>query len=483
MPNLEVKICVLGGGPAGCIIARSLAQLGHATLLIERNVEAQGQRVESLAPPIMQILDSLELSSAVAAATFCREKRALVRWNSNSIQTRSFEPPSHLIERSLFDRRLRDAAASAGAYVLTPASAQVPQRRPGGGWLIPVRTTKGLASIVADFLVDARGKRRSASSNDNGPRTVAMSAAWSLVDKAYAETRIEAGADEWFWGCPLRDGRYLATIFVDAKSAAGLRGDARGEFYRRLLSGSELLNNLLRGEMVTPISVRDATGRIARDLIGEDFIRVGEAAFSIDPLSSQGVQSAILSAIQGAAAVHTIRTGYDPLPAMTFYRDRQQHAANQASRNAMRLYRDRLRHRSSPFWIARSGAVQTPLPLQQVKPDVPSSLPPFVRLSDALQIVDVPVLCGTVIKQAAALSHPNLDHPIAYVGGIALAPLAADLIDGSATEQLMTRWAQRMPSKTARNILRWMYTSGVVEADSGRRPRRGRVLTARKERS
>jgi hypothetical protein len=93
-----------------------------------------------------------------------------------------------------------------------------------------------------------------------------------------------------------------ATVFVDATRAAGLSGDARKELYQRLLFRSELLSDLSHGAMATPISVRDATSHTASDLIEEDYIRIGEAAFSIDPLSSQGVQSAILSAIHGAAA-------------------------------------------------------------------------------------------------------------------------------------------------------------------------------------
>ncbi len=44
--GLETEICVLGGGPAGSVIARCLAQLGHRTIMIERNPLGQRQRVE-----------------------------------------------------------------------------------------------------------------------------------------------------------------------------------------------------------------------------------------------------------------------------------------------------------------------------------------------------------------------------------------------------------------------------------------------------
>jgi hypothetical protein len=121
--------------------------------------------------------------------------------------------------------------------------------------------------------------------------------------------------------------------------------------------------------------------------------------------------------------------------------------------------------------MTRSGASQNVLPHQKMIPVASGSLPPFVRLSEALKIVEVPVLCGTIIRQARSLNHPSLDHPIAYIGGIALAPLAADVTDGAETGRLMARWAQRMPAKTARHILTWMTTLGLIEARDAERHR------------
>jgi hypothetical protein len=85
-------------------------------------------------------------------------------------------------------------------------------------------------------------------------------------------------------------------------------------------------------------------------------------------------------------------------------------------------------------------------------------------LSDAVQIVDVAVLSGDLIRLAPALSHPRLEQPIAYLGGIALAPLAADLVDGLAMGQLLSQWAEQMPSRTAWRIFRWMCAHGILEA-------------------
>ena len=469
MQHSKAEICILGGGPAGAVIGRRLAQLGHETVIIERGSRRQWPRLESFAAPILSILASLDLLEPIDAATVCRESRTLVRWESESISERSIAPPSFLVERCRFDRRLLELAAAAGARVLTPAKAQTPERKSSGGWMISMVTSDGLASIAADFVVDARGKRWSPTFERQGPRTATLSAVFDRTNDSYIESRIEAGTEQWFWGSPLRDGQYLATIFLDPRRISGSHAPERTELFNQLLASSELLGDLLYRDIVTPIVVRDATSGLAKDLIDEDFIRIGEAAFSIDPLSSQGVQRAILSAIQGAAAVHTLRSGHDSLAAMAFFRDRQQYAAARANLGAMRLYHTCLYNRNE-FWMARARAVAGTTLQRQVTYEAPGSLPSFVRLSDALEIVEVPTLSGTIIKKAAALSHPRLEHPITYIGGIALAPLLADLVGSSATDQLLSCWTRRMPSEAACHIFRWMCALGILEACQGAQP-------------
>lgn len=465
--GFEAEICVLGGGPAGSVIACRLSQLGYETLVIERDPWGLGKRVESFPSSIAAILGSLTLSDALEAATLQREKRELLRWASDSIEEKSLEPPSLLVDRTFFDRRLRAAAASAGAVVLAPVHARAPQRTRPGRWVIPAMTEQGPTPIKARFLIDARG-RRGGQHYRHGPPTAALSATWHVAGGAYRETRTEAGMDEWFWGCPLTKGVYAATIFVDAHRIAGRGAHERSELYRELVSRSQLLRLLRASRMATSITVSDATSRIAVELIQRDFIRVGDAAFAIDPLSSQGVQRAILSAIQGAAAVHTICTNGDIDSASTFYCERQLAAAKQASVDAMRLYRDRAGGKG-PFWTTRSNsAVETPAALHQ-SPNLPGMLPLFVRVSDAVEIVNIPVLSGPLIKRAAALKHPRLKQPVAFLGDIPLAQLVIEVGNGLATDQLLSCWSARMRPETARHILEWMYSSQILE-DVSRHP-------------
>jgi len=461
--QLEGEICILGGGPAGSAIARRLAELGHETLLVQRAPAAIRPRAESLAPSIFPILDFLELRRLVDAATFCRDQRALLVWQSNVIEEKNFnaERPA-LIERSLFDSLLRKAASCVGVQIIACASASSPNRVGPGDWRVPLTTANGPVSVRAKFLIDARGRRRRTIPDDSAQRTAALSASWAIPNKSFSETRIEAGVDGWFWGSPLPDRCYATTLFIDSAHVAGLDRDSRTELYRERLSRTILLKDLLDSKPIQPICVRDATAGIAHDLIGVDFIRVGEAALSIDPLSSQGIQTAFISAIQGSAAVHTILTpSCDPGPAIEFYRERQQTAASHASHNAARTYAVRLGAESHPFWIRRSKSTKNAryAEQQEIRTDFP--LPYRISVSRELAIVKVPVLSGNLITRTLALSHPSLPNPIAYFGDTALVPLFDQLPNQLTTDQILQQWTSRISPETAWGIMNWMYAVGL----------------------
>lgn len=104
MADLQCEVCVLGGGPAGAVIARQLAGLGHNVVLIERALKEKCQRVESLAPSILPLLESLQLGDVVDAAVLHREKRAMILWGSRGIEVKRLdEAPSLIIDRALLD--------------------------------------------------------------------------------------------------------------------------------------------------------------------------------------------------------------------------------------------------------------------------------------------------------------------------------------------------------------------------------------------
>ena len=113
--------------------------------------------------------------------------------------------------------------------------------------------------------------------------------------------------------------------------------------------------------------------------------------------------------------------------------------------------------------MRRSGPLESPTAGGVSQARAGSPPPAELRISPALRIVDVPVLAGALIRRARALSHPQLEHPIAYLGGIALAPLLDDAGTASARSEILSRWTRHMPFETASTIINWMWTVGILD--------------------
>jgi hypothetical protein len=207
------------------------------------------------------------------------------------------------------------------------------------------------------------------------------------------------------------------------------------------------------------VRVRDATACCSPDPIGHDYLRVGEAAVAIDPLSSQGLQASLRLAVQGAASLRTLLApGGDHSAALDFYRDRQRALAEGTSAAGRRHYA--AAERDAPFWKDRAhGAADAPRLLPRAtQPGAGERLAPAA----GVRLAPVPAVVGALIARVPALSHRDWPEPVAYLGGIALAPLFA-MIDGPLTSgEILARWARRLSPETAAGVLAWMCASQVI---------------------
>lgn len=460
----NAEVCVIGGGPAGAIIARKLALFGHSVCLIEKTDNSQNKVGESLPPNILVLLDALGLRERIEAASFIRPDKTVVRWSDKS----DFTKPSNgqrgfLVNRGRFDRMLLEAAKEAGVNVIQPAQALRPNFDETQCWNIPVRHDSGLLKIKAKYLVEAAGKR----SFFGGKRkrysapTVALCAYWKNPKIESSATLVEAGREEWFWGAHLPDGEFSAMVFIDAKRA---RSNQNLEsFYRSLLAESALLRGCLDGKLVSRVKGCDASGYIDKEPVNEHLIKVGEACFSIDPLSSQGVQAAINSGLQGSFVVHTLLTRPEnSLEAMQFYRDRQEETVTRHHNFAAQFYSESGSDKTQDFWQKRSILKLPSIPeAPQINADYLSA-DTNLRLSRDAAFVDAPCITGNVITKMRALTFSGIERPIAFVNNISIALLLDAMGEGGTIAEIIRVWSPYMPPSESVETIRWLYKNGII---------------------
>ena len=211
------------------------------------------------------------------------------------------------------------------------------------------------------------------------------------------------------------------------------------------------------------MQICDATPRVDAQPIGERIIKAGEAAFSIDPLSSQGVQAALRSALQAAACVHTMaRRGGSQALVQRFYGEQVERAASRHARLAAGFHAAAARHREHGFWQARRGAVQAPVARSPSRP-LPG-LDERVRLDPAAGFERVPALDGAFITEAAAVVHPALEAPVSFIDGIPVANLLAPLDTTPTVRELLQLWRNDHGDTRAVSLLATLWRQGIVAA-------------------
>lgn len=451
--TLRTEILVAGGGPAGATAARLLRRLGHDVMLIERSAVRRRHSLESIAPGAWPVLETLGLREVVEAATFLHQVETLVHW-PDPVE----KGTSQVIVRPAFDRLLVQEARKEGVVVHSPATVRRVVCPADGRWQVDVERAGERYSIFADFLVDAAGrggiiKRRPlAGSGDvvgSSPPLAALCGEFSGVRSGRAQMRVEAAEDAWFWGTALANGDTNAIVFFDPRRH---RGVLRDRLYLTLLADSRLFAHYLDGDLLR-LRIADAGTQLAPHL-DERSIKLGDAAYTVDPLSSQGVQTALVSAIKAAAIVHTLRTEGDAAAAREFYRSHYRQLSRTHAVHAARHY---ARGGSGPFWWARARepAMTMSAPAIKVTEDTPLSLRADVKR------VEAPVLSGMLIRRFPALAAPHFDAPVAFVDGVEIALLFALLQGGETPRQIAQRWSTRIGPAASVKVLGWALRAGL----------------------
>ncbi|WP_395698961.1 NAD(P)/FAD-dependent oxidoreductase [Aquabacterium sp.] len=459
----SAHVLVVGAGPAGCTAALRMAALGHRVTLIERGGPGRPAAVESAPASLRPLLASLGLQQAVDAAGCCRSSGAWVQW-AGSPQRAGEVQSGGLIDRQRFDALLREAACAAGVRLLG-AHARAARRAPEGGFELPLHDGRLLR---ADGIVWATGRSGDAAPGERCG--AALVGRWSGDGQPLGhDSRVQAGPEGWAWAAPQPDGGCTAALFVDAQRLGGLDAAARERLYRDSLAGYGLIASMLRGHLARPLRVADTTPRRAAGTVEPRCVRAGEAAFSLDPLSSQGVAAAMRSGVQAAACLHTmLGRPADTALAQAFLQEQVEREWQRHRRWRAGYDAEAARHFGTPFWAQRAkDAASRELPAPSVSPADPlPALDLPIRLDGRSRFQPAPMLEGDWIVAAPALQHPGLPGPVGYVQGQPVADLLAALAPGSSVARVLQAWAARLGAQGAAGLLQSWWRLGVVVADT-----------------
>jgi flavin-dependent dehydrogenase len=435
-------IVIIGAGPAGAAAALGLARMGERVLLVGE--PRRFAAVEGVSARVIDALRGLGLQQALTAFAPPSPRRAI--WNGTYTEANV----ESLVDRQRFDRGLLDDLERLGVAVVrgrVTALNSTPGRHE-----LEIDTKAGARSLAAGFLVEARGR---AAPGGGAPRvrgveTVSLLQYWQ-GPAGEAGSAVLSVEDGWMWMAALADGRRYLQLTVDVASAALPPKKALGDYcsarFRAVAAAAPFLRD---AEPVGEPHARTSTAVLNEAVAGEDWIRVGDAAMAVDPLSGNGIFQALSSALQAPAVVATLR--HDParaLLAQQFHRQRIEHLFYRFARIGRDFYAQETRWPQAPFWAARRGWPDAE-PLHR---DV---TPATVSLARR------PVVCDGRIVEADVVVTPDQPLGVWHVDGVEVAPVLGALRshgeggqDAEAAQALlMSRFG--FERSRARALLDWM---------------------------
>jgi flavin-dependent dehydrogenase len=459
----DVDIVVIGGGPAGAITALRLQRFGFRVRLIEQAKFPRSHIGEAITEGVLRQLKFLGLEHVLEKSGYLGFSTAETWWNEDQFVSSVAPPGTATIDRGAFDQALLAVAAKDGVEVRLGECVHKVIRI-ARGWRILVDTSAGLESTTTRYVVDASGRRSvfPRRRETTSETTIALYAYWRGSEVSTAP-RVRAGRNFWCWGAPISSRGYNVTVFTDPDTLRLVRGDLQTRYFD-FLARSEMIP-VHKGLVLTSrVLACDATSYLDFASTGHEFIKVGEAAFGIDPLASMGIQKAIQSGIWAAIVANTVlRRPGDDITAQAFYTESLQRSATKHAAWASEIYGLNQRDQEEKFWRTRARKQIAPGSSAIFDPSTPSSAD-YVILSPAVKVVKTPCIVGNFIEARRAVIPRNSGNgPIAFVGHIEIAKLLDHVEAGCNLGALEKSIASQFGSPMARKLVAWLLREEILQ--------------------
>ncbi|KAI0691475.1 hypothetical protein BC835DRAFT_113632 [Cytidiella melzeri] len=314
-------VIIVGGGPAGCATALSLIKSNPAaTFLLVDDTSPNTYKIgESLPPEAIPVLKYLspDISARVARPTHIPCTGNASVWESPQLrETYAMMNPfgsSWHLDRAAFDQGLRDGVLKARPGALVKARFVAVATEDNGFWVVTTQNSEAGAErqYRSRWLIDATGRKASVAQK-LGAKTVKLDdvlAFYALFTSSSPSpdhdhrTLIEATPQGWLYSAQLPNHHRLVAFHTSGSSPAS-------KLVRRLPGFLDLLSEsstyVREAIDQNDYHVDAADGWPKATAAGSSYLEpfgdgkkrwcaVGDAAIAFDPLSSQGMITALKS--------------------------------------------------------------------------------------------------------------------------------------------------------------------------------------------
>jgi flavin-dependent dehydrogenase len=288
-------------------------------ILIERSEYRNVRIGETLPPAARPLLTSLGVWDRFLTENHSRSFAIRSAWGQPHLYDNDFIFSPHgcgwHLDRVRFDAMLARAAQDAGAFVCRGARV-ISLKGNGKDWRLEIVSSEPF-TFHSKLAVDATGRTAWLAHRQEAKRIahdhlVGVIGTFS-PDSSHREaghyTMLESVEDGWWYSAFLPNSDVLTAYMTDADLyAKGLRGEAN--YWQRKLQDTTHTSQRVNGLILTsgPLVVAANSSQI--DQVAKDnWLAVGDAAMTLDPLSGQGITKALASGMEAGRVIHEYFSG------------------------------------------------------------------------------------------------------------------------------------------------------------------------------
>ena len=361
MKTFKTDVLIVGGGPAGASAALSILKYSDFSVTIIESSNLQKQRVgEQVSKSIFDFIDYLGLTKEdFGNDCFLPGYSSNAAWGTNTIASRnsiqSTSIDSYQLDRELFDLVLLNKAVENGTELLLESKC-LKFYKNSDFWTIEVSHPEfGLLTIESKYLIDASGRQSQISRLvgahlSKEDELVAIGAFLEFKDERTLEQEIvlETVENGWWYYAVLPNKKVVATLFSDAEIVKSNKLNTIENWSEELNKTIHIKHKVSGAIAYEKPWVRNAFSHITDFSSIDNFIAIGDAAVSFDPISSMGIGFAISSACNGALAI--MNGGQENIK--IYQNDLNNIYQNYLSTKSQYYYQER-RWLESSFWKTR----------------------------------------------------------------------------------------------------------------------------------
>lgn len=438
------EVSILGLGPAACLLALALARHGMRPLLL--GSPRSRTAVEGVSQRVAEALRQ----SGCRQALDCLGPRwhRVSCWNAQEVDMNG----EFVVERTVFDQALLRDVKAAGIEVREGLVRGV-SRQADQGMAIAFEHRSGRRQTLRTRLVvDARGHTAPKAAPDRlaGPTLVSIGRSFDGARAQSPTTFIESFEAGWAWGGVDRSGRAHVQVVVLPELLAAHDGDLDAAHAACLQALTRLPHRF--GRALQPGGAAQARGiqPVLRGVLAEaGWLRIGDAAYTCDPLSGHGMFEAASAAIAAVPVVNTLlRRPQSAALALRYLDERAESVFRSRIEAARQHYAAETHWRSEPFW-----ARMTAPPAFAGAPETGAARPSFA----ARPVVED----GYIVERRVVVSS-EYPRGVRFIDGIDLGRLDELLHAGAAGAPHDIGRHLQAPEDAVARALHWLQAHALI---------------------